>query len=143
MQSLAWALLAPVSSFFFLLSCSDDAPSPARCTASDADAGCAPLYEPTFDQVFDKTLRPTCAASGVSCHSSRGRQGGLAFEDREESYALLTRENGPIVAGNPGCSAVSARIVSTNGKFRMPPGRSLDPGEQCSINQWIANGAKR
>jgi hypothetical protein len=132
-----------VASSAMVAACGTD-PQPApTCTASDADAGCVPLYEPTFDQVWGKTLKPTCAASGVSCHSSRGRQGGLAFEDREESYALITRENGPIVPGNPGCSDVSARLVSTNGKFRMPPGRSLDPGEQCSINQWIANGAKR
>ncbi|MBS2012908.1 MAG: hypothetical protein JST00_08480 [Deltaproteobacteria bacterium] len=142
MQPSAWALFVPASSLF-VLSCSDDPPSPAGCAPVQVDAGCSALYEPTFDQVFDRTLKPSCAASGVSCHSSRGRQGGLAFEEREESYALLTRENGPIVAGDPACSGLVARLTSTNGKFRMPPGRSLDAAEQCSIIQWIARGAKR
>ena len=86
---------------------------------------------------------PTCAAKGVSCHASTGRQGGLAFEDADESYRLLVTERQAAVPGDPACSAIVARIMATDGNFRMPPGRSLDPGEQCSIIQWIANGAKR
>lgn len=142
MRSYGSAFAAVASSLLFF-SCGTSEPQGRACSPSEADAGCAPLYEPTFDQVFEKTLKPSCAASGASCHSSRGRQGGLAFEDKEESYTLITRENGPIKAGDPKCSEVVARIMATSGKVRMPPGRSLDPGEQCSIIQWIANGAKR
>lgn len=142
MRSYRSAFAAVASSFFFF-SCGTSEPQGRACSPSEANASCTPLYDPTFDQVWEKTLKPTCAASGASCHSSRGRQGGLAFEDKEESYTLITRENGPIVAGDPKCSEVVARIMATSGKVRMPPGRSLDVGEQCSIIQWIANGAKR
>jgi Planctomycete cytochrome C len=142
MQSSALAVLVLVTSFFSSSCGTDPQPGPT-CTPVEADAGCAPLYDPTFEQVFTRTLKPSCAASGVSCHASTGRQGGLAFADIDESYRLLTQENGTVVAGDPSCSRVVARIVNTNGKFRMPPGRSLDPAEQCSIIQWIARGAKR
>ena len=30
----------------------------------DLPEQCAPLYTPTFDQVFSRTLAPTCAQSG-------------------------------------------------------------------------------
>ncbi len=116
------------------------------CVPVDAGAAnvpCTPLYEPSFDQVFARTLQPTCAKSGVSCHSTRGRQGGLAFDDADEAYRMMLDETRTVRAGDPSCSSLVGRIVATTGDVRMPPGRSLDIGEQCAIVQWIANGARR
>jgi hypothetical protein len=89
-----------------------------------------------------RTLHPSCGLDGASCHGGRGRQGGLAFTNVEESYDLLV-STGKVSAGHPGCSEMMVRILSTDGKTRMPPGRALDAGAQCAIRQWIWNGAKR
>jgi hypothetical protein len=142
----AWLGLAAAS---LLSSCSDDpatpAPAPACANVDPArsTASCSPLYEPSYDNVFAKTLKPTCAKSGVSCHASTGRQGGLAFEDADEAYRLMTETTKSIRPGDPRCSSLVLRISATDGLVRMPPGRSLGAAEQCSIVQWIANGAKR
>jgi hypothetical protein len=131
-------------------SCTDDAaqpPLPAPACANVApeksSPACTPLYEPNFDNVFANTLKPTCAKSGVSCHASTGRQGGLAFEDADESYRQLLETTQVARPGSPSCSPLVGRIAAVDGNVRMPPGRSLDANEQCSIVQWIANGAKR
>lgn len=129
-------------------SCSSDPAAPARreCVAvapEKASAACAPLYEPSYANVFAKTLQPTCAKSGVSCHASTGKQGGVAFDDADVAYTQLLETTQAVRAGDPACSAIVARVVATDGNVRMPPGRSIDPGEQCAIIQWIANGARR
>ncbi len=130
---------------FLSSSCSDETttPPPPACEPVAVDAGCAPLYEPGYDQIFARTFKPTCAASGVSCHASTGKQGGIDFSDHDAAYAALTAAGGAVTAGDPSCSRIVTRITATSGKVRMPPGRSLDPAEQCTIIQWIANGAKK
>lgn len=125
-----------------LLACSSSSDGdPKSCTTVSTD--CTPLYEPTYDQIFENTLKPTCAKSGVSCHASTGHQGGLAFEDADESYRMLVEETGDARPGDPACSEIVVRITATDGRVRMPPGASIDPGAQCAIIQWIAAGAKR
>ncbi len=123
--------------------CSSGSPSEPLCLDDDAGVAptCAPAYEPTYDALYDNTFKPGCAASGVSCHASTGRQGGIDFDDREASYTALTQNM--LRAGRPECSIVVRRVIATDGKVRMPPGRSLPPGEQCAIIKWIADGAKR
>ena len=137
------AVLAPlVLTTVVLGGCGSDESTPKRCVPSTPDRACTPAYEPTFEQVFAKTLQPTCAKSGVSCHASTGKQGGLDFEQIEGAYEnLVARQS--VVANDPACSALVYRVTATDGKVRMPPGRSIDPGEQCAIITWIANGAKR
>src|SRR5690348_6224963 len=66
----------------------------SACSGGDVcltsvDTACAPLYTPTFDQIFARTLQPTCAQAGASCHASAGGMGGLVFEDADAAYALL------------------------------------------------------
>jgi hypothetical protein len=122
------------------LSCNGDPPGPT-CVSEGADPDCTPLYTPTYDEIFTRTLAPSCGRAGSSCHSSTGRQGGLALDEPEEAYrTLLARSVRP---GDPACSEVVVRLVSTDPFERMPPGRPLDPGEQCAIVQWIASGAPR
>jgi hypothetical protein len=145
----AISMIAALGSSLLATSCGgDDAPAAPAPACADvapekASPSCTPLYEPSYASVFANTLRPTCAKSGVSCHASTGRQGGLSFEDESESYTQLLETTKVVRAGDPICSPLVARLVATDGKVRMPPGRSIDLAEQCSIIQWIANGAKR
>ena len=102
---------------------------------------CAPAYEPTYANVFEKTLAPTCAKSTVSCHGE-GAQGGLSFLDANKAYDTLLARRAVVAKGVP-CSSIVTRIEATDGKVRMPPGRSLPEGEICAIRRWIAAGAAR
>ncbi|APR87118.1 hypothetical protein A7982_12467 [Minicystis rosea] len=113
--------------------------------APDQPADCAPLYEPTFDQVFARTLAPTCAAPGTGCHAAEGNQGGLAFTDADSAYALLLGEKDGDARVTPGdaCSELFRRIASTDAAEVMPPGARLPDAERCAIEQWIRGGAKR
>lgn len=110
------------------------------------DPGCAPLYAPTFENVFARTLAPTCAVGDSSCHGASGGRGGLVLAEREAAYAALVgvgaRDGGVrVVPGDPGCSALVVRLVSDDAEVQMPPGAPLAEAERCAIEQWIANGA--
>jgi hypothetical protein len=105
------------------------------------DRACATAYEPTFDNVFQRTLRPSCALAGASCHASEGHQAGLVFEDPDVAHRLLLER--PVVAGKPECSLLVRRVTSTDTSFMMPPGLPLTVGEQCAIAAWIDRGAAR
>jgi hypothetical protein len=119
-------------------SCSGD-----ECVVVSSD--CAPLYAPEFDEIFARTLQPTCAASGGSCHAPEGMQGGLAFADVDSSYAALVDggDAARVLAGDPGCSLVVRKLESTEADVQMPPGAPLSEQERCVMVQWIAGGAKR
>jgi hypothetical protein len=112
------------------------------CIVVSAD--CAPLYEPSFDNVYSRTLSQGCAASGSSCHSSEGAKAGLNFSSADQSYALLLGEDDGIArvsAGDAGCSILVQRLESNSDP--MPPGQPLSEAERCAIIQWIDQGAKR
>lgn len=121
---------------------SDDEPPPTCIELpSDVGDGCTPAYEPTYANVFSRTFQPSCGKSGVSCHANEGRQGGISFEDEGDAYGAIVGKS--VRAGDPACSELVARITSTDGMVRMPPGASLPVGEQCAVVRWIAAGAKR
>lgn len=103
---------------------------------------CAPLYEATYAQVFARTLQPTCARAGVSCHGAGGSQGGLSFEDADRAHAVLL-ERGFVKPGDARCSDLAVRLTASDPNVRMPPGRALAPAEVCAIQKWIAEGAKK
>lgn len=132
--------LAPLGLVALLTACPAEEEAP-RCT-TPPPASCAPLYEPTFTQIFTRTLRPSCGLEGSSCHADDGRQGGLVFVREDESYDLLIAK-GEVRAGDPACSELVVRLLSTAPFTRMPPGKPLDPGAQCAIRLWIERGAKR
>jgi cytochrome c551/c552 len=138
-SSIAVAMICLVG----LVACDDTAPaSPApACLDGGVDTSCTPAYEPTYDALYANTLHPTCAKSGVSCHASTGKQAGLNFDDADDAYKVLTAQM--VRPGEPACSVLVHRIVADTGTIRMPPGRSLPPGEQCAIIKWVADGAKR
>jgi hypothetical protein len=141
--SIPGALLL-VGACLLALGCST--PAPASTCVQGLDLTCSPLYSPTFDQVYARTLHPTCAQSGASCHSAEGKQGGLDFDDPDRAYSLLLGEGGGkarVVAGDAACSLLVERIESADKKSQMPPGSPLSAAERCALEQWIENGAKR
>ncbi|MBM4356598.1 MAG: hypothetical protein FJ096_00655 [Deltaproteobacteria bacterium] len=101
---------------------------------------CAPLYEPSFEQVFERTLLPTCAGGGSACHGTDGGRGGLVFAERGASHAALV-DGGLVLAGDPGCSELVKRLASDDPEVQMPPGSPLPASERCAIERWIAGGA--
>ncbi len=117
-----------------------------ECVTVSTD--CAPLYSPTFDNVFSHTLSPTCASVGSSCHSASGGKGGLVFDSADHAYGQLVGVSGPtgrerVIAGDPHCSLLVEKIESTSAGVQMPPGSPLSAAEKCAIEQWIGAGAKR
>jgi hypothetical protein len=124
----------------------------ARCSApSDCveglDAGCIPLYAPTFDNVYTNTLQMTCAQNGTACHSPEGRMGGLYYSDPDTAYRLLLGQvdgRARVRPGDPACSLLVERIEGpTSFGQQMPPGKPLMASERCAIEQWIRMGAPR
>jgi len=125
-----------------LVGCPSTEDPPPEACAERQDAGaCVPAYEPTFANVFEQTLKPSCGKGGAACHTTRARQGGLAFEEIEDAYKGL--QTGKLKPGNATCSTLFVRLAATDPNVRMPPGRALPEAEQCAIRQWIDNGAAR
>lgn len=103
---------------------------------------CTPTYTPTFDNVFSRTLQPTCGVAGGSCHGPDGAKGGLVLAEADAAHAALL--DGRVEPGDAACSLIVRRLESTDRGFRMPPGSSaLSAGERCAIEQWIEAGAAR
>ncbi|HEX3481214.1 MAG TPA: c-type cytochrome domain-containing protein [Kofleriaceae bacterium] len=118
-----------------LAGCTAD-PPPA-CIA--VDTACAPLYAPTFDNVYTMTLRDTCGSQSASCHSAVGRQGGMSFQDEQHAFDALRA--GRVVPGDPGCSKMIVRTDSPGAAYQMPPGDPLSEQARCALIQWVAAGA--
>jgi cytochrome c551/c552 len=132
-------------SSFASASCSDSTPAaPAPLVCLDAggleDAACTPAYPATWEAVYTNSFQRSCTLSGVSCHASTGKQAGVDLSDIEVGY---TTTKGKLRDGDPACSILVQRVMSTSGKTRMPPGRSLSEGERCAIIKWVEAGAPR
>jgi hypothetical protein len=119
-----------------LAGCPTD-PPPACITV---DTACAPLYAPTFDNIYTRTLRGTCGAQNSSCHSAAGLQGGMSFQDQQHAFDALRM--GRVVPGDPGCSKLVVRTSSPGASYQMPPGDELKPAERCVLIQWVQAGAQ-
>jgi len=106
---------------------------------SNLDLQCTPQHAPTFSDIFDKTLRPTCTEAGF-CHASDPGQAGLVFEDEATAYGLVL--DSLVVPGDASCSQLVKRLEAEPADA-MPPGAPLRAGERCAIIQWIEAGAER
>jgi hypothetical protein len=118
-----------------LVACASD-PPPDCITV---DAACAPLYTPTFANLYTMTIKKTCGSDRASCHSAAGLAGGMSFEDADHAFAALRA--GRVVPGDPGCSKLIVRTSSPGADYQMPPGSPLLPAERCAMIQWVAAGA--
>ena len=65
-----------------LAGCSGD-----ECLA-DLSADCAPLYEPSFQNVFAQTLKPSCAIGRAACHAPEGAKHGLVLAETHRAGRL-------------------------------------------------------
>ncbi len=112
-------------------------------TCVEVDLACAPAYEPTFDNVFDQTLLPSCGLTNV-CHAGANPKGGLDLSDREIAYQQLV-EGGEdlVIPGEPSCSVMIERVFTTSSRLRMPRGSTLPDAHKCALALWVGNGALR
>jgi hypothetical protein len=134
MQWLALAL-AIASLSCPLTACMSD--PPPECIT--VDTACAPLYQPTFANIYTMTLRDSCGSALSSCHSATGRMGGMSFESESQAYTALLA--GRVAPGDPGCSKMVVRTSSPGASYQMPPGDPLGVAERCALIQWIQAGA--
>jgi hypothetical protein len=140
----AWPAFLLVTSGF---ACSEPA-APLDPCVSGLNTACSPLYDPpTFDTLFEKILRPSCAQGMGTCHTADGARGRLVMEDADETYGALLGELGQrarVVPGDPACSLLVRRLEAPGADERMPPGPTpLSAAERCTVVLWIANGAER
>ena len=123
----------------------------AGCSSADGDAvvcldplptDCAPLYEPTFDNMFEQTFKG-CSVGSVS-HSEQGAKGGLILSDKAAAYALLVDPSDAaprVIPGDPECSLLIQKLEATCPTVVMPPGNPPPASERCAIIQWVRQGA--
>ena len=143
MRPLASVVFPLLATLLSASGCGQPAPS-GECVSGLDVATCSPLYPPTFDDVYERTLAKTCALSGASCHAAEGQAGGLSFESADAAYDHLTGGEEPrVIAGDAACSPLVERIEATDEARVMPPGSPLSDAERCAVEQWIENGAKR
>ena len=155
-----WALRGLASALLLLLSVrcgGDDEDPPAPDDGGDRgdciaplSLECEPTFDPpTFDDIFDSVLQPSCGSSttGSQCHSETGRQLGLVLQQREKAYdSLLGTLDGRarVIPNKPECSELVKRLESADRKFRMPANADpLDEHLRCAVRLWIAEGARR
>jgi hypothetical protein len=111
---------------------------PPECVT--VDTACAPGYVPTFTNVYNNTLKPSCGSTMSSCHSATGRAGGLSFQDQQTAYDQLM-VLGRVKPGNAACSEMVVRTSSPGEDYQMPPGDPLAAPAQCALLQWVQAGA--
>lgn len=110
----------------------------------EVELECTPQYEPTFDNIYENTLRTTCGLPGTVCHAAEGARGGLILDDPDVAYQLLVESaDARVTPGDASCSEITRRIDLKGPGPRMPPGGMLEPGVICAIEQWIEAGAPR
>ncbi len=110
---------------------------PPECI--EVDLTCAPLYVPTFDNVYANTLTDGCGSQRVACHSATGNKGGMSFETPDKAHAALLA--GRVKPGDAACSEMIVRTQSLGESYQMPPGSALSEAERCALVQWVQNGA--
>ena len=132
--------------FVLLLGAYGCGPAPLQCADLERDDGgmltCTPQYEPTFENVFDNTLRTDCALGG--CHAGARPRAGLDLSEIETAYDdLLEVGEDRVIPGDTECSGVVARMFTTDSDWHMPPGETLLDSEKCAVAQWVEMGAQR
>lgn len=121
---------------FGLLVACDDASESACLTAPATD--CAPLYEPTFTNIYNRTLVQSCAVGGGACHGANSATSTFVLVDEASAYDAVMQH---VTPNDVACSPLSTRLSGVGGD-RMPPGGGLDAGAICAIRQWIEGGAE-
>src|SRR5690242_18761127 len=58
-----------------------------KCLSKPVNTDCTLGYEPTFANVWQYTLKRTCAA--FQCHSGATPKGNMSLEDQSQAYTNL------------------------------------------------------
>lgn len=104
------------------------------------EQSCTPLDVPTFTNVYDLILQPSCAVGG-SCHGNGSAVGGLDLGTLSTAHNSLL-EGESVVPGEPERSPLMSRLDSSvTDPQHMPPGYLLSDAERCMIASWITQGA--
>ncbi|NBV46534.1 MAG: DUF1553 domain-containing protein [Planctomycetia bacterium] len=95
---------------------------------------------------FNRDIRPLLSDRCFTCHGPDAgqRQAGLRLDDRTCATAPLASGAAAIVPGEPGASALVARITSTDPDVVMPPPHVAKPvtaAEAERLREWVAAGA--
>jgi hypothetical protein len=108
----------------------------------EVDPSCAPLYAPTWDNVFANTVQPKCGTGGGACHEGVGARGGLRLDESASAYQALTNVNRSyVMVDDVACSELLQRVYASSSELRMPRGASLGESERCALQQWVLAGA--
>jgi hypothetical protein len=134
---------------------SEDPPrSVPSCLDQAADVACTEVaygihngaIAPTFNEIFTRTLKPSCGANG-SCHAGPTAQNGLRLDDEATAYQDLMSENAAgttarVIPNDSKCGELIVRLETPNETWTMPKGGQLPENLLCVIRHWIANGAQ-
>ena len=141
---------APIAVLLVLAACEPDPQLPDCVDLAFEIDTCGPLYQPTFDNVYDSSMHNRCDSAGGACHAKDGASGtknGLVLSDADTAHAALMGESHgrPFVdVEDPACSVLLVRLAVDDEDFRMPPGEFARPDNKlCSIAKWMAAGAER
>jgi hypothetical protein len=122
-----------------LAACPGPAEPPACTTLDTIDpATCAPLYPPTYANVYAQTIARSCGGNRSACHSASGRS-NMSLTDASTAYTSLL--DGRVMPADAPCSELVVRVTGVGEDYQMPKGSALSAAEQCAIAQWVANGA--
>jgi hypothetical protein len=117
-------------------------PGNDELTCIEVEPTCAPLYPPTWENVFTNTLERKCGTGGSGCHEGASAQGGLRLDDSLAAYnALISPAHDYVLLTDPGCSQLLTRVYTTSSSLRMPRGSNLPEAERCALQQWVLAGA--
>lgn len=117
------------------------------CGGDEATTGDTGADAPTFTEVRDEILVPSCGAS--SCHG--GGAGGLQLDEATAHASLVGAESDAVagavlvVSGDPDSSYLMEKLegdpTSITGDLMPPPFGGLEPDKIEQIRAWIAAGA--
>jgi hypothetical protein len=120
------------------------------CASSEGEecvaipSACAPLYEPTFENIYSQTFASKCSVGNTACHSTSAAKGDLVLEGMDAAYeSLMAAGYERVNVDEPGCGVLAQRIESDDSGYVMPLGAKLSDAERCSIHLWVRDGAKR
>ena len=131
--------------FVLALACACTNNSPPACIT--VDTSCAPLYPPSFDNVYNNTLSVSCGSTNTSCHANAEVLSGMSFADEPTAYSelLMKSKFDPshyrVDPGDPSCSVMIVRTDSPGAPYQMPIGTALGSSERCALIQWVQAGA--
>jgi len=95
---------------------------------------------------FAREVLPLLSDRCFVCHGpdEAVREAGLRLDVHDLALAPAESGRAAIVPGDPGASALVARIEHSNPRRRMPPsstGKTLDEAQRALLARWIAEGA--